>query len=198
VNAIFVILIALAGAPTSPPKVPSCEAVQGAENVVRNRVGDEFFERNFRFEQMIFEPRSAHLDRDSYEAEGPHYRVIWAWRVDSPVLVAAMVVVAVDLEGKDVTMGSRYGIPDCVENPGDCEFPIDRESAKDIARDAGLEPGLKPWIVAFLWSREYDTYVWSVSNRMVGTADRERGETVLVDANDGRVLGPRKRWGPWE
>jgi hypothetical protein len=190
-NVIFVILIALAGVPADPPKAPSCEAVQGAENVVRSRVGDEFFERYFRFDQILRKERG-------YEAEEFGYMVIWAWHVDSPVSVRAKVVVVVDREGKDVTLESEYGLPDCVENPGECEFPIDMESAEERARDAGLEPGLGRWNVKFLWSQEYGTYVWSVSNWIVGITNKRRGVTVFVDANDGRVLGPRKRWGPWE
>jgi hypothetical protein len=68
-------------------------------------------------------------------------------------------------------------------------FPIDQVAAEAIAEKAGLEPGTEAWTDHFHWHHTYQTYVWTVSTTLVRDKSSGRGRVVVIDANDGRVLG---------
>lgn len=81
-----------------------------------------------------------------------------------------------------------YGLPGCAVTPRECRF-IEESTAISIARMKGLEPGIEPWTTRFFWrGASGGTYVWAVENTTHRGDCAEEGRTVLVDANDGRVI----------
>jgi hypothetical protein len=86
------------------------------------------------------------------------------------------------------------GIPDCVHQPSECVFPVDKAEAFRLAKEAGLEEGLRPWEASFHWMRASvedlvsGTYVWSISNTRYVSAERAGGVTIVIDANSGKVV----------
>lgn len=86
-------------------------------------------------------------------------------------------------------------IPDCITNPCECEFPISEAQALEIARNAGLEEGIKPWETQFSWyyDEEVQSYVWSVKNTLEGDENGSpglcgSGNKMIIDANSGVVI----------
>ena len=83
-----------------------------------------------------------------------------------------------------------YGLPDCVRNPIECQFPIDDADARQIAEDDGLDPGIQDWRVGFTWyGGDFQTYTWGVKNYLAP----DHGEGITIDANTGEILG-RYHW----
>lgn len=61
---------------------------------------------------------------------------------------------------------------------------IDEAKAREIAREAGLEKGIKEWKANLYWYYgKINNYVWSISNRLTETS----GRTVIIDAKTGKV-----------
>jgi hypothetical protein len=58
-----------------------------------------------------------------------------------------------------------------------------------IAEKAGLEPGAEAWTYHFHWHHGYETYVWTVSTALARNKYGGNGRVVVIDANDGHVLG---------
>jgi len=81
------------------------------------------------------------------------------------------------------------GVPSCIKDPGECIFPYDEAAARAIAERAGLEPGLEPWKFHFHWHVKFEAYVWQVSNTLEEEKETGSGQLVLINANDGHVVG---------
>jgi len=116
----------------------------------------------------------------------PRYVVIYKLSIPGKPFVDELVVVNIKEDGgwfEDTAHDE--GLPDCVSHPGECEFPIDEATAIEIARDAGLQAGRKPWMADFRWfGHEHRTYAWRIRNEL----GQSHGEFVLVDANDSAVI----------
>lgn len=101
------------------------------------------------------------------------------------------------------------GVPDCVRDPAECVVTVDAWDALRRAREEGLGNGTRPWRVQFTWHREHEwipadvtagvgvpprvhgTFAWSVRNST--GEDDAGGDVVVIDANDGRLVG-RDQW----
>lgn len=85
-----------------------------------------------------------------------------------------------------------FGIPLCKEFPEDCDFSIDKEAAKSIARKYGLEEGIKQWKIGFLYDPVFKKYVWHVLTTLSeseGEYDyRASGKELIISPNTGEVL----------
>lgn len=100
-------------------------------------------------------------------------------------------------------------MPDCVRDPRECAVTVDAREAMRRAREEGLANGTRPWRGEFTWHREYEyldadvgagvgvpphvhgTFAWSVRNSL-DEADTA-GQAVVINANDGRLVG-RDQW----
>lgn len=79
--------------------------------------------------------------------------------------------------------------PPTVEEPPiiSQEPSIDEASAIEIAAEAGLEPGVRPWTAKYYLDPR-EGYVWSVTSILHESSESSEGRSVLIDADTGRVI----------
>ena len=105
--------------------------------------------------------------------------------IDEPVSVA------MDLEGR---LRGIAGIGECARDSALCAFPIDEEKAVRIAKRAGFDEGIRPWVISFHWASQYGRFAWTISNTLsVGTECYASGKSIEIDANTGQIFG-RYEW----
>ncbi|MGE5180376.1 MAG: hypothetical protein ACM3PF_14920, partial [Bacteroidota bacterium] len=91
------------------------------------------------------------------------WSVAYRFRMPDKPWIDTRVTVAVDLNGRAVADDGRTGpatiaggavdgIGDCAAHPEHCAFPIDKDGAAKIAKDAGLAEGVGAWEIKFLWN----------------------------------------------
>jgi hypothetical protein len=89
-----------------------------------------------------------------------------------------------------------FGIPLCTDFPEDCMFVIDESKAKKIARENGLEEGIKEWKSGLIYDSLLKKYIWhilSTSNESEGEFGyRANGTEFLICPNTGKVLQKNK------
>jgi hypothetical protein len=133
---------------------------------------------------QYFEPTPNCIERPESCSEAvrrPYALVIFRFRMPEISFVDVDISCIVD---RDLKVWELLGVPDCIDHPQECTFPIGEAAARSIATEVGLEPGLEPWRVKFLWNDGYKSYIWGISN----TLHKYSGRVVLIDANDGRVV----------
>ena len=82
------------------------------------------------------------------------------------------------------------GVFDNLSHPDSCTFSIPPDSAIAIAKQDGLERGIKSWQLSFGWGGpEFREFTWAVSN----TIDLMHGNVRILDPNNGKVLA-RSVW----
>lgn len=90
------------------------------------------------------------------------------------------------------------GVPDCYAAPAECVINVTSADAERIAHEHGFANGTRPWNVTFAWERQNGstpagavvwsgTYAWEVRNTL--DSDGYGGDMLIIDANDGVVLG---------
>lgn len=98
----------------------------------------------------------------------------------------------VDTLGNVNTDTEVYGIPLCKEFPEDCEFNIDQEMARKIAKENGLEEGIKEWKFGFLYDAVYKKYVWHVLATLSESEGeygyRASGKELIISPATGEIL----------
>ncbi len=67
------------------------------------------------------------------------------------------------------------------------EFPINKAGAIEIAQEAGLELGVRPWRTNYS-SHPAEGNVWSVENTLHESSGGADGRLVRIDANTGDVI----------
>lgn len=191
--ALIVSVLVLRPTPAQPEghyPIPA-EVLASAREYAISKVGETFFESYMTWNPALscfrpLDPRN--LTRSSLRdwLQCPRYIIIYNLRIPEKPYVDEIVYVNIKEDGgwfED--LDPRSGLPDCVSHPGECEFPIDREASIEIAKEAGLQPGTKPWEADFRWhGPNYNTYAWYVRN----TLGDMHGEAILIDGNSGAVL----------
>lgn len=174
------------------------EILASAKEYAITKVGEEFYDSFITLHMSRFVPlKPENLGRWALPdwSRDSRYEVVYHLHIPDSPWVDAFCVVNIKEDGGWFSDVSAYeGLPNCVSDPGECEFPIDRDAAMEIAAQAGLEPGDRPWNALFCWSgqlRSQQTYVWRVDNLLLGTGG---GRIITVDANSGDVLGEGE-WG---
>lgn len=103
----------------------------------------------------------------------------------------------VDSSGNVLTEKEISGIPDCILSPENCEFNIDEQQAINIAKENNLEVGIKEWRNSFMWSSDYNKYVWQILSTLKESIGdfgyRGNGSEIIIDPNSGEVLS-KKDW----
>ncbi|MFQ5640668.1 MAG: hypothetical protein ACE5IR_22030 [bacterium] len=179
-----------------------------------SRVGQDFFEKNFTLipEPIVTQegitysgshyihPKLSCLINPSgcndFELN-PRYGIIYYMEViESPF---ANAIIGIDIDEKGVLIREEHiGLPDCINNPLECFFPINADSAKVIAKSEGLEDGLHEWETRFQWySYANDeliisTFAWLIRNILSesgqGEEFQQSGKLFIIDANSGELL----------
>jgi hypothetical protein len=189
------------GQPLSPAdSIPAFIIEKGME-LIASRLGEEFCQQNIRFDPLRsqahpglpgFRPDFALRHPDL--AQEPRYRLIFDLLVRRQPWARSEIEFFLDTRGDLLPDTKVVGLPDCRSNPARCQFPIDRQRAMDLAKAAGLEPGLRPWEVSFEWLQGDTTdamsgvYAWTVTNTMFASELEDRGQVIIIDASSGLIL----------
>ena len=138
--------------PASGNGIPG-EVLEGALGFIASRVGEGFCQRYIVFDQEAsksnpegpgdFPGLHPHL------AVKPSFKLVFWIRIPDKPYVQGRIQLLVDGKGELLPDMRVYGLPDCVDHPGECHFPIDQSVAIDLAQNAGLEEGLAEWETAF-------------------------------------------------
>lgn len=122
----------------------------------------------------------------------PYYEMAYTLFVPEKPYVNSTIKFFVDTTGKVMENLDITGIPKCKNSPTDCDWKIDRDSAVTIAKQYGLEKGIKDWQVGFIWNDKYQKYVWhilSTLKEMEGDFGyRGSGKEMIIDPVSGDVI----------
>lgn len=175
--------------------IPLC-IIEEAETMMISLVGEEFFARYISYKTTY----SFASPPDSKCVELPHlcedypektyyflyYSLILPY---NPSVYMRSISPRYDEDKQLLSPREHIPLPDCVNDPGECEFPIDEEQAIEIAREAGFEEGIKPWRIGINWWADSLTYAWRISNVLDEYGGgHEIGKSMWIDAQSGEVL----------
>lgn len=116
----------------------------------------------------------------------PYYEMAYRFFMPEKDYVVATIKFTVDSAGNVLKDREIIGIPDCKNNPSDCNFNIDKENAIQIARESGLKAGIKDWDVGFIWNPQLQKYVWHV----LSTLQESEGELGYRGSGQEAIINP--------
>lgn len=149
-----------------------------ADTFIKERTGNSFFnsyiKQDFR--------RTTKIDNG--------YLMVYRLVIPEKPFVNTVIEFRTDTSGNVLYPEQASGIPDCLS--GGCEFNIDNEQAVEIARNNGLDEGIKDWKTGFMWNSEYKQYVWHVLSTLYESEGsqgyRGNGKEMIIDPASGEVL----------
>jgi hypothetical protein len=151
-------------------------------------VGQDFFNKYIKidYDQSKYHPEGAAF------SQRPYYLMVYSFKMPEKPFIDELMDFAVDTDGDVILERDVMGIPDGINNPTECIFPIDEAEAIQIAKNAGLEDGITDWETSFHWAGgAFKTYVWTVENTLAATPYGQdysaSGKVVVIDANSGEV-----------
>ena len=175
--------------------INSCNCVPGRENeeaqiplsvlnkadqFIISKTGDDFFKKYI----------TADFSQSKHIA--PNYLMVYKFYMPEKPFVDELIRFTVDSTGKVLTQYEVVGIPDCNNNPMDCDFVVDEKIAKQIATENSLPKGIKDWKVDFTWEAKYNKYVWKIISTKKETVlqdhDRAEGEFIIIDPSNASIL----------
>ncbi len=169
----------------------SCSCTDSQSNIPDNifkstnrfivsRVGQEFFDN--------------YITPDFQETKkiNSNYQVIYNFRIPDKPYVDNKIKFEVDSTGRIINRENVTGLPDCGADPGKCEFNINEQQARQIAKDNNFKEGIKDWKAEFKWDPKNNQYVWSILSTFEQSQGsngmRGNGEIMLIDPNSGKVI----------
>ncbi|MFH1197272.1 MAG: PepSY domain-containing protein [bacterium] len=154
--------------------------VEAADKFIISTAGQDFFD-DFIYPDYV-----------RTKAAPPYYHMYYVLRMVEMDYINEQVYFTLDEKGNIVEDFDIAGIPNCVEEPTECQFNITKEQAVDIALREKLAKGIKPWDTAFRWSSDLGKYVWHIlsTTRELGSGEayKASGQEIIVDPYDGKVL----------
>jgi hypothetical protein len=191
--------------PVPPIHVP-CEVIDLAGKALTARVGADFFSRYVYFHSLIMNDDRGVISSvtwgevrgDSVKRMVPHrfgarpevwYQVGWELRLEE--VSRTYVSMDIDPEGHILNDPTTLRIPDCVNDPGECVFPIGQDDVLSIARTSGFFPVSAHLMTDFRWFDEFATFAWSVVAHVEQDKypmERYPEPNMVVDANSGEIL----------
>jgi hypothetical protein len=173
--------------------------IEKANQYIISQVGEDYFHKYF-----TYDPSNSRYQQADLSPNGaawlryPHYYMAYTFKIPEKPFVNVTVGFLLNTDGKLIPESEPTGIPNILNNPQEGQFPIDAQMAIDIAKNASLEPGIKPWKTDFHWyAGTYKRYVWTVENTLFENIMKElngmasggaRGKVVVIDANTGSIL----------
>lgn len=182
------------------PPFPS-HILDAANQFVISQVGEEFFNDNVEIDKhwcRFYPPLESCLDSPfNCAAYLLDYYYKLQYYIKSPNIPEPGGLIEIIMD----TTGAIYyprngieGLPDCIKNPGECQFPISEADALEIARNQ-LEGEITYSYVKFFWTSLYEqTYIWEVrctvrvENSQSQSGFSSSNQIVVIDANSGVVL----------
>lgn len=153
---------------------------------IASKTGDKFYKNNF-FPDFV---KSKALDNK--------FEVHFNFRMLNYAFVDNDVWMITDSTGKVLTEFGVSGVPNCIADPGECTFNIDREKAIEIACANGMVDGITELKSLFKWDAKYDKYVWHILNVLTEIGDpktemyKASGDEMIIDSFSGKVIVSRK------
>ena len=171
---------------------------------IRSEVGDEYFKEFVSFN------KSKSFFRKSYkithptdcveQLKEPHYFLTYNIKIPDMGEDLVPIEFITDTSGALISECYIDKIPSCPNN--DCwdYFPkIRKDEAIEIAKQVGLEKGLKDWIISFqFYYEDFNNYVWAIKNYLSfnnpnKNESRTSGEVIYISVIDGAVV-QRNHW----
>ena len=125
----------------------------------------------------------------------PYYYMVYKFTPAGCEDYKNFIEIVVDTNGVVVPSRPVFGIPGCPSNNCWGSFQIiEKEKAVEIARQNGLEEGIKEWTVSFhFYAGTFNNYVWEIKNTLmedksVPSQYLAKGKTFLVNAMDGSIF----------
>lgn len=143
--------------------------------VLIEQVGEKYFNSYMR------------IDYAESKFSEPNYLMVYRFFIPEKPFVNVYIRFTLDNNGNIVESEEIIGIPRCAASPEDCEFGVNKESAKEIATNNGFEEGIDDWIIAFRWHKEMGIYVWHILNILNETESYSSGKEIIIDPNSGEV-----------
>ncbi|MDR3665929.1 MAG: hypothetical protein P4L35_03690 [Ignavibacteriaceae bacterium] len=157
--------------------VPS-QLLKKANNYIKQRTGDDFFDK-------YISP-----DFVRTKVTPPYYFLTYKFIIPDKPFVNTVIQFSIDSLGNVVDDRDIIGIPNCID--GGCSFNISEDRALKIAKDNGLEKGIKPWKTGFIWDPKLKQYTWHIlstsSESQSSEGFRGYGKEIIIDPNSGVVL----------
>jgi hypothetical protein len=186
-----------------PPIHVPCEVIDLAGNALTARVGVDFFARYVHFYSlMLNDDRGVIVTGGEIKGDSTRkvvqyrfgarpevwYEVVWELRLE---VSRTYVHMDIDPEGHMLNDPKTLRVPDCVNNPGECVFPIGKDDSLAIARTSGFFPVSAHLMTDFRWFDEFATFAWSVVAHVEQDKypmERYPEPNMVVDANSGEIL----------
>jgi hypothetical protein len=183
------------------PVIPD-SIITRANDFVISKVGEQFFNSYIKYDpekSMYSSADSFCIEHPSSCAEfllKPHYNFVYNFKIPGKDYVDEIIEFVTDTNGNVVPSREVFGIPKCTGNDCRENFTlIGKDEAVTIAKDNGLEEGIRDWEVSFhFYGGEFDNYVWEVSNTLYQSSSGSGGNTFLIGAGDGEIV----RFANWE
>jgi len=187
---IVVLMILLVTAVLTSCKCLSCskgeetevplDVLEKADSFIISTTGKDFFDK--------------YITADFFKTKHtpPYYEMAYKLFMPEKPYVNATIKFTVDSVGNVLKNRDIVGIPKCRYFPEECNFKIDKETAKLIADEKGLKEGIKEWDTGFLWDLKRERYVWKILSTLdeFGGKDNYRamGQEMVIDPTSGEVL----------
>ena len=156
------------------------DVLNKANSFITSKTGEEFFNKYITPDFA----RTKHVP--------PYYDMVYRLFVPEKPYVNSLIKFSIDSLGRIEKKRDILGIPNCVQNPAQCDWQIDEDAAKLIAEKYGLEKGVKDWQVGFIWNPERQIYVWHVLSTIREFEGdfgyRANGKEMIIDPVSGDVL----------
>jgi hypothetical protein len=175
--------------------------IQKSNMVIISKVGQTFFDLYIKLDSSISKfspPDSFCIKNPSSCAEylvRPYYYMVYKFNLTNNKDFSTFIEFVVDTNGIVVPSRPVFGIPNCPNNNCWGSFQIiTKEKAIEIAREKGLEEGIKEWVVKFhFYAGTFNNYVWEIKNTLtedksVPNQYKASGKTFLINATDGSIF----------
>ena len=168
--------------------------------IIVSKVGQEFFNSYITLDSV----NSKFVAVDTFYIQNPsiceayrqkpYYYIKYKFQMDCFGETGAVIDFVLDSSGSLIPGTSIYGIPKCTDN--DClnNFPIvSRERAIEIAKENGLETGIKDWEIKLVFNVKYADYFWNITNTLEvnnspATGYNSKGKGILINAKDEKLF----------
>jgi hypothetical protein len=147
-------------------------------NFIIQRTGKDFFEKYI----------TPDFVKTKYVA--PYFNMVYRFVMPDKSYVNELIEFSVDTLGNIVRDRDIVGIPNCID--ADCSFNITEEQVIKIAKDNGLQKGIKDWKTGLIWDAKLKQYVWHILSTDWASEGpqgfRGSGKEVIIDPNTGLIL----------
>ncbi|MBI5418282.1 hypothetical protein HZA55_10135 [Candidatus Poribacteria bacterium] len=175
--------------------------IQKSNMIIISRVGQKFFDSYIKLDSSVskFSPPDSFCIKNPSRCADlnliPHYNMVYKLKMLDNKYINTFIEFVVDTCGDLVLSGGLGGMPKCPNN--DCwgNFPvISKERAIEIAKENGLEEGIKEWEIKFhFFYGTFNDYVWEIKNTLIEekytpSQYKSSGKGLLINASDGSIF----------